>query len=121
LGNIPVERENIHSSIKSYTKAENFLTKGKSLIIFPEGGRTTTGELRPFKKLPFHLVKKTQCEIIPVAISGMFGLNNKTSFLIKPGKILLRFGKIISRDEINNLDTVDLRDHTKNEISKLLT
>ncbi len=120
LGNISVERDNIHSSIKSYSKAETFLKKDKSLIIFPEGGRTSTGELRPFKKLPFHLVKKTQSEIIPVAISGMFAVNNKNSLLIKPGKVFFRFGKVIPADVVNSLDTVGVRDHAKTEIQKLL-
>ncbi|NOG46050.1 MAG: 1-acyl-sn-glycerol-3-phosphate acyltransferase [Calditrichaeota bacterium] len=121
LGNIPVERENIYASIKSYTEAELFLQKGKSLIIFPEGGRTSDGELRPFKKLPFHLAKKTQKEIIPVAILDMFRVNNKTSLLINPGRIRLKFGEIIGINIINDMDTVSLRDYTKKKIKNLIS
>jgi 1-acyl-sn-glycerol-3-phosphate acyltransferase len=121
LGNIPVERDNIHSSIKSFSKAESYLKKGNSLIVFPEGGRTSTGELRPFKKLPFHLVKNTQIEIVPVAILGMFAVNNKNSFLIKPNTIRLKFGKPITLSEINKMETVGLRDYTKTQIQNLIS
>ncbi len=120
LGNIPVERTNVYASIKSFGQAEKYLRQGKSLIIFPEGGRTSTGDLIPFKKLPFHLVKKTEIEIIPVAIKGMFEINNKTSLSIKPGKVLVKFGASISKEIIQKLDTVALRDYTKEKIRKLL-
>ena len=52
LGNIPIDRKNVFSSLGSISKTASVITEGKSMIILPEGHRTMDGELRQFKKLP---------------------------------------------------------------------
>ena len=53
LGNITIDRSSPRSSLKSLSKAGEYIHDGCSVILFPEGGRTSDGVLRPFKKLPF--------------------------------------------------------------------
>lgn len=120
LGNITIDRESIHGSIRSIKKAQNYLSEKKSLMIFPEGHRTKSGELLPFKRLPFYLVKQSGLALIPVAISGMYALNNKNSLLIKPGTVTIIFGNIINTSQIDELDVNQLRDLVRNDIMQLL-
>jgi len=79
-------------------------------MIFPEGHRTSSGQLLPFKKLPFHLAKEAGTPIIALTIRGMFQINNKTSLRINPGTVTMHFGEEIGKEEIRRLTTSELRD-----------
>ena len=56
-GCIPIQRENLEEAKKSLELARQTLAGGLSIAILPEGHRTRTGEMGPFKKGPFHLAK----------------------------------------------------------------
>jgi 1-acyl-sn-glycerol-3-phosphate acyltransferase len=120
FGNIPIRREDVHSSIHSIRKAETRLAEGQSLAIMPEGGRTIDGTLRPFKKLPFFLAKQVDAEIVPMGLSGLFTLKSKHSWIIRPTTIKLKFGKAISRETIQKLSVEELRDLVREEILRLI-
>ena len=119
-GNITIERENIHRSITSIRKAANLIHKGKSIVILPEGHRTLDGRLRNFKKLPFLLAKQSGVELVPIGLSGLFYLNRKGGWLIRPTKLKVKFGKPISTEEISNLSVIELRDLTMGKIQELI-
>lgn len=119
VGNIPIDRKNIHASIKSIKTTEKALKKGKSIIILPEGHRTLDGNLGPFKKLPFHLAKQAGVPIIPIGLSGLFRLKHKGSWLIQPGPVKIKFGQPISPDKIQSLSTEKLRDLLRDQIRAL--
>ncbi len=120
VGNIPIDRKNIHASIKSMKVTEQILKKGKSIIILPEGHRTLDGKLGPFKKLPFHLAKQADVPVIPIGLSGLFELKNKGSWLIRPRPITIKFGQPISPDKIRALTTEELRDFVRGTIQDLI-
>lgn len=120
LGNIPVDRENIHKSAISFRKVLILLESGRSMIILPEGHRTLDGKIKPFKKLPFAMAKQTNIGIIPIGLSGLYHLNRKGSWIIKPSKIKISFGPEITRDKIASLSIIELRDHVQNEIARLI-
>jgi 1-acyl-sn-glycerol-3-phosphate acyltransferase len=119
MGNIPIDRKNIHASIKSMKVTEKILKKGKSIIILPEGHRTLDGNLCSFKKLPFHLAKQAGVPVIPVGLSGLFELKNKGSWLIRPRPVTIKFGQPIPRDKIQALTTEELRDYVRENIQDL--
>ncbi len=54
----PLSAKILKKALSSLSKAEDALNSGVSLLISPEGTRTLTGEMSPFKKGPFHLAKK---------------------------------------------------------------
>lgn len=110
LGNLPIEREDVYSSIATMGRAAEYLASGGSLIIFPEAHRTSSGQLLPFKKLPFHLAKESGRPIIPLTIRGMYQANNKTSWMVRPGTVTMSFGGEIGVEEIRELTAVELRD-----------
>jgi 1-acyl-sn-glycerol-3-phosphate acyltransferase len=109
LGNIPIERGDVHTSITTMRKADGILESGASLVIFPEGHRTVTGELLPFKKLPFHFAKEAGKPLVPVAIRGMFDVNNKSSWRVSPGMVQVRFCKAVSPEQVAQLTVTELR------------
>ncbi|MBN2029239.1 1-acyl-sn-glycerol-3-phosphate acyltransferase [bacterium] len=120
LGNIPIERENIHASIRSIHRAEAYLHDGVSIVILPEGHRTLDGKMRPFKKLPFHLAKQADVGIVPVGLSGLFHLKQKGSWILRPAPIKIKFGDPIPVDKVRNLSVPELRDLTYKKIEALI-
>lgn len=70
LGYIPVERKDPKDGLKSILACIETFKKGYSLVIFPEGTRSKTGELLPFKLGGFLIPLKTKSKVVPLAIWG---------------------------------------------------
>lgn len=120
LGNIPIDRKNIHASIRSIKTTEQSLKGGLSIVILPEGHRTLDGNLGDFKRLPFHLAKQAGVPIIPIGISGLFQLKQKDSWLIQPRPVTIKFGEPVDTEVIQALSTEELRDCIRGKISDLI-
>jgi 1-acyl-sn-glycerol-3-phosphate acyltransferase len=120
LGNIPIDRENIHQSIRAIKQTIAIIENGTSIIVLPEGHRTLDGKLGSFKKLPFHLAKQVECEIVPIGLSGLFTLKRKGSWIIKPTTLKICFGDVISKEKIHSLSVIDLRDYVREKIQNLI-
>ncbi|NQV49376.1 MAG: 1-acyl-sn-glycerol-3-phosphate acyltransferase [Candidatus Marinimicrobia bacterium] len=116
MGSIAIHRDNIRSSLKSFERATELLRSGIQIVVLPEGSRSLDGKLIPFKKLPFHFAKQSGASIVPVAISGVFEMNNKKSFYLRPGKIIVRFAHTIHAEEIEAMEIKDLMQLTRQRI-----
>ena len=66
-------------------RASKVLESGVHLTAFPEGTRSRTGKMLPFKKGPFYLAQQTGAPIIPVSIYGTETMMRKGSLKIYPG------------------------------------
>jgi 1-acyl-sn-glycerol-3-phosphate acyltransferase len=90
-GFVPVarhgSREDARESIDSAAKV---LASGVHITAFPEGTRSRTGKLLPFKKGPFYLAQQTGAPIIPVSIHGTETMMRKGSLQIFPGLAHIR-------------------------------
>ena len=69
-GMIEVDRGNRQRAIASLTKAKAQLAAGTHIWLAPEGTRSETGELRPFKKGGFVLALDMEAPILPITIKG---------------------------------------------------
>jgi 1-acyl-sn-glycerol-3-phosphate acyltransferase len=69
-GMISIDRKNTESAIASLDAAKDMLDSGIPMWIAPEGTRSPTGELLPFKKGGFVLSLRTGVPIMPVTIRG---------------------------------------------------
>ncbi|MGA9753913.1 MAG: lysophospholipid acyltransferase family protein [Desulfobaccales bacterium] len=87
MGSISVDRENLRSAVQSLDRATAIVKGGLSMIIFPEGTRSLSRELLPFKKGVFVMALKAGQPIVPVSISGTRFIQPRETIQVKPGPI----------------------------------
>jgi 1-acyl-sn-glycerol-3-phosphate acyltransferase len=105
-GFVPLERGNRDQSLPAIERAAEALRDGNSFLIFPEGTRSRTGELLPFKKGGFIMALKGGAPVVPVAIKGARDAMKKGSLIIRPVCITVSFGTPIEAEGL----TMDDRD-----------
>src|SRR5499427_2570498 len=94
-GFVAVERDNRERAMESIERGAESLRAGNSFLIFPEGTRSRTGELLPFKKGGFIMAIQAQAPIVPVAVQGGRDAMRKGSAIIRPVTISIRVGQPI--------------------------
>jgi 1-acyl-sn-glycerol-3-phosphate acyltransferase len=91
-GFVPVDRSGSReAAIESIRQAAEVLASGVHITSFPEGTRSRTGQLLPFKKGPFYLAQQTNAPVLPVSISGTEGMMRKGSVTITPATARVEF------------------------------
>lgn len=105
-GFVPLQRGNPEQSLPAIDRAADALREGNSFLIFPEGTRSRTGSLLPFKKGGFIMAIKGQAPIVPTAITGAREALSKGSFVIRPVTVTVRFGSPVETAGM----TMDQRD-----------
>jgi 1-acyl-sn-glycerol-3-phosphate acyltransferase len=95
-GQICVDQQNPARSIGSIRAALKSLKSGMPLVIFPEGGRTPDGEIKPFLPGALFLAIKAQVDIVPVALVGTYELLPMNTYHIKCRPLEMRVGQPIS-------------------------
>lgn len=94
-GQICIDQQNPSHSISSIRAALKGLQKGLPLVIFPEGGRTPDGEIKPFLQGAFFLAIKAQVDVVPVALVGTYELLPMNTYHIKCRPLEMRVGEPI--------------------------
>jgi 1-acyl-sn-glycerol-3-phosphate acyltransferase len=84
------------------------VSRGKTILIFPEGSRSPDDEFLPFKKGGVILAIKAQVPILPVAVSGTNRVIPLGMMKIFPGPLLLRVGEPVSTDGMGMEDREEL-------------
>lgn len=92
VGTVFVERGQLESAVKAAHDLRKRLDEGKVVFVFPEGTRSATGELLPFKKGAFRLAVDAGVPIVPLWISGTREALPKGAFLIRRKAIRVKFG-----------------------------
>ena len=69
-GDIGVERASASSRGASYGALRRWVRRGASIMIFPEGTRSRTSEMLPFRSGAFRLAIETGAPILPMAVHG---------------------------------------------------
>jgi 1-acyl-sn-glycerol-3-phosphate acyltransferase len=120
-GFVPLERGNRDQSLPAIERAAQALREGNSFLIFPEGTRSRTGELLPFKKGGFVMALKAQAPVVPVAIIGARAAMRKGSPWIQPVTIQVSFGEPIPTAGLRIDDRDQLVATVRGEVERLLT
>ena len=95
-GHIFIDRSSHMAAIKSIEKAEEQLRNGVSVVIFPEGTRTSTGKMRPFKRGVFRIATDLALPIVPATLVGSFECLKRGTLRFTPGKIQLHIHQPIN-------------------------
>ena len=69
-GDIPIRRGDVESGGEALARAKVYLSRGMSVMLFPEGTRSRTGQLLPFKSGAFRLAVESGVPVLPVAVHG---------------------------------------------------
>ncbi len=80
---IPLKRGNRESIKEMMSACETTLGRGSSIMMFPEGTRSKTGELRDFKPGAFELARKTETAVVPLVIRGTHDALPKHGFVLR--------------------------------------
>lgn len=108
-GHIFVDRSSPTAIRRTIETAEKRLRDGMSLVVFPEGARTFTGKMGPFKKGAYQLALEFRLPLVPVTIDGSFGIMPRTRYVPRPGRIVLTIHKPIAppADEADRAEVIE--------------
>ena len=119
-GFIPVDRRNKEAAMRSIEAGAASLRQGNSFLIFPEGTRSRTADMLPFKKGGFIMAIKAQAPVVPVAISGARDAMRKGSPIIYPVQVTVAFGPPIQTAGLTLDDRDVLVTRARDAIAQLL-
>lgn len=108
VGYISIDRDNRKSAMESLSKAAEAIRNGKSVMIFPEGTRSETANILPFKKGGFVLAVDAGVPLIPIIIHGTGAIMPRKQIKIRPGKVILEIKPPIQTSEYSRKTKDDL-------------
>ena len=120
VGFVPIERENRERATQAIDVAVASVRSGNSLLMFPEGTRSRTGALLPFKKGAFVLAIKAQAPIVPTAIFGAARAMRPGSPLIWPTTVRVHFAAPVETDGLGIGDRDALTEQVRTIVAHLL-
>ena len=119
-GFVPIDRTNREHSMAAIDQAAESLRHGNSFLTFPEGTRSRTGTLLPFKRGPFLMALKAQVPVVPVAIQGGTASMRKGSPIVRPATVSVQIGKPVETKGLDLSDRDTLADTVRARVEELL-
>ena len=115
-----LDRKDIKSGLKMVLTAIEMVKNGTSIFIFPEGTRSRDGKLHDFKEGSFKIATKSECPVIPVAISNTAAVFEDQFPKVIPQNIIIEFGTPIETKGLSRDDLKFIGRHTHDIIAKML-
>ncbi len=119
-GFIPVDRRNKEAAMRSIEAGAQSIRAGNSFLIFPEGTRSRTAEMLPFKKGGFIMAIKAQAPVVPIAVQGGRDSMRKGSWIVRPVTVSIRIGEPIATAGVRLEDRNAVIEKTRARITALL-
>lgn len=117
-GFVPIERRSPRRSMQAILQAAAAVRAGNSFLVFPEGTRSRTGELQPFKPGVFLIAERAGAPLVPVAIQGTRAAMRKGSPLVRPVTVSVRIGAPVESAGTEGETT--LMERTRAAVAELL-
>ena len=112
-GHVPIDRENPHAAVKSLRDAAEKMRQGTPVVIFPEGGTSFDGSIKPFKGGGFMLATRSEAEAVPITISGSRAVLEPKTYYVRGGQVEVTVGKPIAS---RGLSATELANRVRAEI-----
>jgi 1-acyl-sn-glycerol-3-phosphate acyltransferase len=119
-GFVPIDRGSREQSMAAIEQAAESLRQGNSFLTFPEGTRSRTGALLPFKRGPFLMALKAQVPVVPVAVQGGTASMRKGSPIVRPVTVSVRIGQPIETRGMELSEREKLADLVRARVEGLL-
>jgi 1-acyl-sn-glycerol-3-phosphate acyltransferase len=119
-GFVPIDRANHEQAMAAIDQAAESLRRGNSFLTFPEGTRSRTGALLPFKRGPFLMALKAQVPVVPVGIQGGTAAMKKGSRIVRPVTVSVRIGEPVETKGMDLEDREKLADLVRARVEELL-
>jgi 1-acyl-sn-glycerol-3-phosphate acyltransferase len=119
-GFVAVDRENREAALASIAQGAQSLRDGNSFLIFPEGTRSRTPQLLPFKKGGFIMALQANVPVVPVAIHGGRAAMRRGSKLVWPARVVVRVGAPIDTAGLTLDDRDRLIGQVRDEVQRML-
>lgn len=119
-GFVAVDRRNREQSLAAIEQASASVRAGNSFLIFPEGTRSRTGDLLPFKKGGFVMAIKAEAPVVPVAVQGGRAAMRRGSALIWPTMVSVRIGEPVETTGLKVEDRDGVVREVRSRIEALL-
>lgn len=115
-----LNREDVRQGLKTILTGIDYMKKGISMCIFPEGTRNKGTEMLPFKEGSLKMAEKTGCAIVPMAITNSAGIFEDQKPRIRPAKVILEYGKPIYPNALSKEEKKFLGAYTQKVIQEML-
>ncbi|HEX7243644.1 MAG TPA: lysophospholipid acyltransferase family protein [Longimicrobiaceae bacterium] len=98
-GHVSIDRSNRQLALESLRRAGEQIRRERSaVIIYPEGTRSRTGRLQPFKKGAFMLAVEAGVPVVPTVMVGSYDVMRPDSWRIRPRPVQIHFAEPIPTD-----------------------
>jgi 1-acyl-sn-glycerol-3-phosphate acyltransferase len=120
LGHVRLDRANLKQAISAYEIAARYIKAQRlSVLVFPEGTRSRTGLLQPFKTGPFVLALEAGAPVVPAYVAGTFGILPKGSIRVRPHAVQVVFGAAIPTAGLTLEHREAVRDRVRAAVAQL--
>ncbi len=115
-----LDRDNIKEGLKTVLQGIDLINQGYSIFIAPEGTRSQSSDMLPFKEGSLKMAEKTGCAIIPVSLSNTDGAFEKQAPWVKKAHVVIEFGEPIYTKELDPQDRKFIGSYVQNIIRETL-
>ncbi len=118
---ILIDRADARNAMASIEKGAADIRNGASVIIFPEGTRTSDGNLAPFKRGGFMLAIRSGVPMAPVAIRGTYRLMSRHDRTVKSGKVTVTIGHPIQgNSDATRAEAAAIQEQVRAQLMEML-
>ncbi len=118
-GHVFVDRARHREAVAAIAEAAEDVRHGSSIVIFPEGTRSSRREVLPFKKGGFHLAKQSGVPLVPVGIRGTAEILPKHTSQLMPGRCEVHVGEPLSVEHVREAPLEELMAEVRQAIVEL--